>query len=246
MNTYFTNFHLKLFCLFTLLFFPLSAFGQMFSIDDPQQRRERPLGSLTILTAGWELGDYSYRGTGEPGDQLLDFNDSIFRLQLDSPGLDISLAFGGAFTGMSDNSYLNVYGRLYNAFPLIRDSGMIIGLPIQITTDLKQVRRNDNDSEFQQSSLVVGTGLYAAMRLNQRLNLIVRATPNYGFSFSQGNLFGGSLFRTDAKTHLLINNVFGENALSIGYQFDYRAYRIEGDLNDYNFTSHLFTIGIGF
>jgi hypothetical protein len=246
MNTYFTTFFRKFSILFILVLFPLSAFAQMFSIDDPEQRRDRPLGSLTILSAGWELGDYSYNGAGVNDVQRLDFTESIIRLRLDTPGLDISLGFGGAFTGMNDNSYFNVYGRLFNIFPIKREQGMIIGLPIQITTDLKQVRRNDNDTEFQQSSLIVGSGLYAAMRLNQRFSLITVATPNYGFSFSQGSLFGGSLFRTDAKANLLINNFFGQNALSIGYQFDYRVYRVDGDLYDYNYLSHLFTIGIGF
>lgn len=246
MHTYFTTFLRIFFILFLGLIVPVTAFSQMFSIDDPEQRRERPLGSITLLSAGWEPGDYSYKGAGIDEDQRLDFADSIFRLRLNSPGLDISLAFGGKFTGMNENSYLNVYGRLSNAFPVIREQGMIIGLPIQITTDLKQVRRNDNDTEFQQSSLIIGTGLYAAIRLNQRFSVITTATPNYGFSFSQGSLFGGSLFRTDAKADLLIHNVFGSNALSIGYQFDYRAYRIEGDLNDYNYVSHLFSIGIGF
>lgn len=246
MNIHFTTLFQKLSILFFALFFPVSVLAQMFSIDDPEQRRERPLGSLTILSAGLELGDYSYKGAGVNDDQRLDFNDSIFRFRLDSPGLDISLAFGGTFTGMSDTSYLNVYGRLFNTFPLIRQQGMLIGLPIQLTTDLKQVRRNDNDTEFQQSSLIIGTGLYAAVQLNQRFSLIAAATPNYGFSFSQGSLFGGSLFRTDTKTNLLINNLFGQNALSIGYHFDYRVYRIEGDRNDYNYVSHLFTIGVGF
>ncbi len=245
------NLHLRFFsvflasvCLFCLSVQELQA--QMFSIDDPEPQRQRILGSTTVLGIGWEFGDFAYQGEGASEAERLDFNDSIVRLRLDSPGLDISLAFGGAMTGMNDNSYVNIAGRLYNNFPVKREQSLLIAIPIQLTTDLMQVRQNASDAEFQQSSLVFGSGLSSAFRLGERFSLSLKATPNYGFSFSQGSLFGGSLFRLDGNSALLIHNVFGQYALSIGYTFDYRNYRIEGDLNDYDFASHNITIGIGF
>jgi hypothetical protein len=234
----------------TVLFFiflpPNILYGQMFSIDDPEPQRQRVLGTTTVLGIGWEFAEFSYQGEGATAAERLDFNDSVIRMRLDSPGLDINLAFGGGWTGMDSNSYVNITGRLYNNFPVKRDPSMLIAIPIQLTTDLKQVRQNDTDAEFQQSSLVFGSGLSTAFRLGERFSLSLKATPNYGFSFSQGSLFGGSLFRFDGGSSLLIHNVFGDYALSLGYQYDYRSYRIEGDLNDYNFSSHSITIGIGF
>lgn len=233
-------------CLLIIFTIPLAVAAQMFSIDDTEPRRERILGSTTIVGLSWELGNFSYQGDEAEPLQRVDFNDSILRVRMESPGLDISLGFGGALTGMDETSYFNINARIYNHFSLKRERSHHISLPIQLTTDLKQARRNESDAEFQQSSLIFGTGLAGAIQATERLSLHAKATPNYGFSFSQGNLFGGSLFRADARAVVVINDVFGSKDLSIGYHFDYRSYRIEGDLNDYDYTSHSFTIGIGF
>lgn len=235
-------------CLFPVLLFfiPLQTNAQMFSIGDPDAKQDRPLGTRTIFGAAWEAGEFIYKGEGATDLQRLDFNDSMLRLFLESPGLDISVAFGGAITGMNENSAVNLNARLYNNFYLKREQNFVFAIPVQLTTDLLQVRRNETSAEFQQSSLVFGAGAFSAMRLGSRLSLNLKATPNYGFSFSQGSLFGGGLFRFDGNTFLLIHNIFGDSALSIGYKFDYRSYRIQGNLNDYDFTSHSITLGIAF
>jgi hypothetical protein len=246
MNPYFKLFLSTLTVLAFFSFCSPQLHAQMFSIDDPEPQRERVLGTTTILGVGWEFANFTYQGEGATQAERLDFSDSILRFRLDSPGLDISLAFGGGMTGMDDNSYVNIAGRLYNNFPIKRETSMLIAIPLQLTTDLKQVRQNASDAEFQQSSLVLGSGLTSAFRIGERFSLNLRATPNYGFSFSQGSLFGGSLFRFDGSSVLLIHNVIGRYALSVGYNFDYRNYRIEGDLNDYDFSAHSITVGFGF
>jgi hypothetical protein len=246
MNPYFKLFLSTL----TVLFFSFCSpqlHAQMFSIDDPEPQRERVLGTTTVLANRMGVCQTSpIRVREHTAAERLDFSDSILRFRLDSPGLDISLAFGGGMTGMDDNSYVNIAGRLYNNFPIKRETSMLIAIPLQLTTDLKQVRQNASDAEFQQSSLVLGSGLTSAFRIGERFSLNLRATPNYGFSFSQGSLFGGSLFRFDGSSVLLIHNVIGRYALSVGYNFDYRNYRIEGDLNDYDFSAHSITVGFGF
>ncbi|MCC5941272.1 MAG: hypothetical protein JJU37_06985 [Balneolaceae bacterium] len=244
------NFFVKTFSFLILpviiTLFPMHSQAQMFSIGDPEQRSSRPLGSSTIIGAAWEFADFSYQAEGAEEFQRLDYNANLLRLFLNSPGLDISLAFGGSYTGMDDHSAININARLYNNFFIKRNPNFQFAIPIQLTTDLMQVRRNETSAEFQQSSLVFGTGAYTAFRMGDRFSLTVNATPNYGFSFSQGSLFGGGLFRFDAGTFLMINELFGSNSLTIGYNFDFRAYRIEGNLNDYDFTSHSITLGIGF
>ena len=229
-----------------IFFMPFNGYAQMFSIGDAEQRSARPLGSATIFGASWEVADFSYKAEGAEDFQRLDYSGNLLRLFLNSPGLDISLAFGGSFTGMDDHSAVNINARLYNNLYLKRDPNFHFAIPIQLTTDLMQVSRNETSAEFQQSSLVFGTGFFSAFRMGERFSLHLNATPNYGFSFSQGSLFGGGLFRFDAGTFVMINDLFGSRALSIGYNFDFRSYRIEGNLNDYDFTSHSVTLGIGF
>ncbi len=244
---YFIKFLLSVLFISTYLMFqPAELCAQMFSIDDTDQPRERRLGSFTMVGASWEFADFSYAGEGASDFERVDFSGNILRFRLDSPGLDLSFGIGGDLTGMDDNSYLNVGGRLYNNFAIKRSRSFLLAIPIQLTSDLKQVQQNRSDAEFLQSSLTIGSGLATLFKIGDAVSFNIKATPNYGFSFSQGNLFGGNLFRVDGKGLLFFHNVFGSNSLSLGYHFDYREYRIEGNLNDYDYTSHSVTIGYAF
>ncbi len=237
---------LLLLFIFTLLLFPAAAQAQMFSVGTTEEVRPDPLGLHSSTSIGWEFADFNYYGDADLGQDDLSFNESIFAFRLESPGLDIGLSFGGKLTGMDENSYLNVTGRLHNTVGLYRRSNAIIGVPIQITTDLKRVQINRTDAEFQQSSFIIGTGLSSSLRLSDSFDLTLHATPNYGFSFSQGNLFGGSLFRFDGRSQFIFRNLIGQSDFSLSYHFDYRRYDIDGDQNDYDFMSHSISIGYVF
>ena len=236
------------FFFFILMFvsLPVDLQAQMFSIDDPEPEREGRIGRFTIVGLSLEMGEFIYEGEGAQEFQRLDFDSSLLRFRLESPGLDLSLAFGGSLTGMDQTSAVNVNGRIYNQLPLKWTNNFRLSIPIQLTTDFLQVRKNSSDAEFLQSSLVFGSGLTSVFDLGDRIRFNLHATPNYGFSFSQGNLFGGSLFRFDAKSMLMIKNLIGQSALAIGYHFDMRQYRIEENLNDYDYIAHSVTLGITF
>lgn len=246
MKIQFLNYHRLIPLLFIIIFcLPTLSLGQMFSIQETQERLERPLGTSTLVGLSWDIADFNYSGDLTGGFDRLDFSDNIIRFRLNSPGLDISLGLAGSFTGMDDNSYLNVSGRIFNNLNLTRSPTFVFSVPIQLTTDIKRVRASSFDTEFQQSSLIFGTGISSDIKLSDRFNFKMHATPNYGFSFAQGSFFGGNLFRFDTRAVLFINNIFGRRALAIAYDFDYRKYDIDGDIYDYDFTSHSITIGIG-
>lgn len=240
----------KLFFLFSFSlvagFFPFAAKAQMFSIDNPEPARERTLGFTSFAGISWEPVRFAFQGEMDGSVELLDFSDPALRFRFDTPALVISLGFGGSLTGMNDASLLSVNARLLNNIVAIRRANFQFGLPVQLTSDLTRVRMDETDTEFQQSSLVFGSGLFSNAKLSDRLSLNLTATPNYGFSFSQGNFFGGSLFRFDSKVLLFIHNLFGDSDLTLGYHFDYRRYNIDGNIYDYDYTSHSITIGIGF
>lgn len=218
----------------------------MFSVDD----RERPAvlmtGPTSILSIGFSSATFDFTGENISENNRLDFDDLLFNIKFSTQGLDLSTAFGGSLTGMDDQSYVNLSARIYNNFPLKRSPKFRISLPIQLTTDLTQVSRDISNTDFRQSSLTVGSGIASLIRPSNRISIQLKATPNYGFSFSQGSVFGGSLFRLDGLANLMIHNVFGSRTLVIGYNFDFKNYDIDGDIADYEFTAHTVTLGIGF
>jgi len=249
------KYYLKFISLPTLLaiiymLLPIASHAQMFSIEEDRPERDRGIELFTMIGLSWEVGEFSYTGNVVDESELLNFNDSILRFRFESQGLDLSLGFGGSITGMDNTSYVNVSGRLFNNFRITRSESFMLLLPLQISSDLLQVQRNNSNAEFQQSSLSLGSGLSTIFKLGEKISFNLKATPNYGFSFSQGQLFGGNLFRMDGKGFLYIDDLFGSNALSIGYHFDYRSYKIDENSNnndyDYDYTSHSITIGYAF
>lgn len=218
----------------------------MFSVGDTEERANTRLDLYSTLGVTWEIAEFEYQKDDLPPAQRADFQNSIIRLRFENPGLNISAGFGGSYTGMDDRSYLNVNAMLYNDIALIRSERFILGLPIQITTDLTSVALQRQGDGFQQSSLVFGTGASMQYRVSERVQMSLRATPNYGFSFSQGAFFGGSLFTTKGVARLFFDEVFGSNTLVIGYDFDFKDYNIDEGQNNYQYLSHSFTVGIAF
>ncbi|CAN5297307.1 hypothetical protein BH23BAC3_BH23BAC3_20990 [soil metagenome] len=218
----------------------------MFTVGDSEVRTERRVGIYSTIGLSWEIAEFEFTGEGVSPENRADFQNSIIRLRFENPGLHISTGFGGSFTGMDDRGYVNINARIYNDLALIRSPRFIFALPVQLTTDLKSVTINQSNDRFQQSSLVIGTGASLRYRVNHRVDMSLRATPNIGFSFSQGALFGGRLFTTKSAARLYFNEIIGSNSLVFGYDFDFRDYNIEGNENDYRFLSHSFTLGIAF
>jgi hypothetical protein len=231
---------------FLLLLLPISIQAQMFSVGEAEDRPPLRLQSYSTVGVALEFADFDFTGSDLAPDEQAEFSGNILRLRVENPGLDISVGLGGTLTGIDDRSYVNVNAHLYNDFPLVRSEKFIFAIPIQIGTDLKSVQIERSNNNFQQSSFTIGAGLSMRYQINRRVGASFRGTPNYGFSFSQGNLFGGSLFKGLATARLYFNEVFGSSALVFGYDFDYRDYDIDGTQNDYRYNSHSVTIGLAF
>jgi len=220
----------------------------MFSVGDTEERQPLSLQTYSTIGIGIEFADFNFTGAdGINGEfEPASFEGSILRLRFENPGLNISAGFGGSLTGLENNSYVNINALLYNDFPLVRTQKFIFALPLQIGTDLKSVQVERSNNNFQQSSFTIGTGASLRYQINRRVGTSLKATPNIGFSFSQGNLFGGRLLRGTTEARFYFNEVFGTAALMFGYDFDYRDYDIDGSQNDYDYVSHAITIGLAF
>lgn len=236
------------FSAFILLLSAQMANAQMFSVGQASTPDERTIFSYTSLSAGWEFADFSF--TGDPSEvnpnERFDFQDGVFRLLFETPGLNMYLGLAGGLTGMDSTNYLNVGAQLYNNFMLTRSDRLWLYLPLQINTDLKRSDQEGVDRSFQQSAFQVGAGLGMGANLGSTFNFQTSLIPNYGFSFSQGNFFGGSIFSLNGKARLYIENILSNNAFVLGYDFNFRSYDIDGEVFDYDFNGHSFTLGITF
>ncbi len=220
--------------------------AQMFSVEEDERRDFTPLASYTVAGISWEIAEFRFVGEGLDESETAAFENSILRFRFESSGIHISGGFGGALTGMDETSFINLNAKLFQDLNIVRANRFLLSVPIQIVSDLIGVQKANTNAEFRQNGFVFGTGIASRIGVAERVNLSLRATPSYGFSFAQGPDDGGSLFMASSKVRLNFAQAIGDNVLTFGYDFDYRNYNLEGTVNDYRFSSHAITIGIGF
>lgn len=235
-----------LFLVTLLLMIPFSSVSaQMFSVEESLSLEEREFLRHSSLTVGWEFADFQYTGEENVADRS-DFNDGIFRVRLENPGLNMYLGLAGKLTGMENHTYLNVGAVLYNDFILAHRNRSFLLLPLQINTDLMRSQRSNTNQQFQQSAFVFGAGLGFRTRISNSIHLFVKGVPNYGFSFSQGSLFGGSVFKLQGEGRLFIQNILPNRSLVLGYDYHFSRYDVDGEVFDYDFSGHSVSLGITF
>lgn len=250
-------------CLWLLagVLIPESVSAQMFSGDEKENRSTASQNRGLAFSAGVQFTDFTYRG-GNESDGELRFDSDLLALHLDLGGLDIYSHFGNGISAENgdDLSTFLIGANLGNLFPLYIKEGFGLLLPLTITTDFLRVSRDRARSEFQQSSLqaaagiqvvIGGAGGWSSGRNRAGGGLFspvlrIKGEPFFGFSYSQGSLFGGNLrgIRGEAAvTGLRISSGF---SLRAGYRYHYRAYDIDGVLYDYGMKGHTVLLGVEF
>lgn len=227
-----------------LLFFPAFLNAQMFSVDDEGPNRTNPFAPY--LRGGVQLVDFSY--TGDPsiltGGGSLAFSGNVAHAEFESGGFSLGVSLGNDFLGLKDQNYFDLNLNFSNPFYLIRDQNFGAGVPIQLGTKLTAVRSDDINNEFSQTNLYAGAGAIAQLYFPEKFGITTQFIPSVGFSTASGGLIGGNVFSLKGKARVnIFNLIFGRN-LSLGYDYIYDSYDIDGEEYDYDLTAHLLTIGI--
>jgi hypothetical protein len=67
-----------------------------------------------------------------------------------------------------------------------------------------------------------------------------------GFSTASGGFIGGNVFSLSGKARInFYNLIFGKN-ISLGYNYNYDSYNIDGEEFDYDLSGHTLTLGFSF
>lgn len=232
--------------LFLLLIFlsPVITHAQMFSIDDDAERRSDPFAPY--LRFGIQPIDFTF--TGDPGalqgDPSLAFTGSAAHLSFESGGLNLGVSLGNDVTGLSDRNYFDLSIKFVNPFYFVRKPNFGLGVPIQLGTKVTSVRSDEISDEFSQTNLHAGAGGIAQLFFPDKFGVTAQFIPSFGFSTASGGLIGGNVFSMRGKARVnFYNLIFGRN-ISLGYDYIFDSYDIDGDEYDYDFTGHLLTLGI--
>lgn len=227
-----------------------SAQAQLFSADE-QRSISRPLTVSSLLTLSVESVDFQFQGEnsgGLFGAQDLSFNASVIRFAFEDPSVFASLALGGSYTGLPDNtSYVNLKIKI-SAFrlPLIRGRFLTFQIPLEVLTDLTSIQDSTPGDDFQQSAFAFGGGGRLGLRIGRNLILTSTTTYSLGFGASRGGFFGGEAYFIENYNRLIIGNLIPGQPIALGYGYSFRSYDIDGEIFDYDLGAHTFTIGIPF
>ena len=219
--------------------------AQMFSVRN-EERRIRP--ATNVLSIG--TGPLSFDSFSDVV-YTPSYNADGYMLyaQFDTPSIDLYLGFAGESSGTDSVRVLNFGVELNRILPVSRNPKALLGIPVQISTDLTTARNNryvGPADQFQQSTLIAATGFSGSFRFGERFRLRTTPTGEYGFTFSPGNTFIGQAYGIDWKSRFIIDELIGKYGLSVGYDFQFRRFDVDADRYDYDFLSHRLLIGLAF
>lgn len=233
----------KIFLLFFLLT-PVVSNAQMFSVGEEESSSTNPFSSYA--RGGIFLVNFSYEGDplAVSNSNRLTFNGTVVHLGYESSGLNFGLGFGNTFSGLENRSYFHLDLGFINPFYLIREENFAAGIPIKLRTKATSVRSDQVQDEFRQTDLSAGAGLILRINAPEKFAITTQFIPSIGFSNSSGGFLGGNIFSLAGKTHInFYNLIFGKN-ISLGYDYIYDSFNLDGDQYDYDVNGHLITLGV--
>lgn len=216
----------------------------MFSVDsDDTQSRLNPYAPY--IRGGVEIVDFKYQGN--PVEDLnLSFSGLAARAAFESGAFNLGLSFGKSYTGIEDHSYFALNLNFENPFYLFRRSNIGIGIPVILSTELTSVSSDLSPNEFTQTNLSAGAGGLVRYILPGKAGISLQFSPSVGFSTASGGFIGGNVFSLHGKARVnFYDLLFGKN-VSLGYNYDYDSYNIDGEEFDYDLSGHTLTLGISF
>jgi hypothetical protein len=227
-----------------LVFVPLQSYAQMFSVGNKVERRINPF--TPYLRAGVQIIDFKYTGnpTALANSQPLSFTGLGATAQFETAGFTLGATYGNDFTGLSDRNYFSLGLSFSNAFYIVRKPHFGIGIPIHLGTNLTNVRSDTYNDQFSQTNLSAGAGAITRVIYPKHFDFSAQFIPKFGFSTASGGFIGGNVFSLLGKARFNFYNLIFSKNISLGYNFMYNSYNIDGEEYDYDFNGHTITIGI--
>ncbi len=209
----------------------------------------KPLPSIGVYL-GYQPANFYYKpnGSGTGPVTRFDFNDPIYRLQLELSGIDIYLAMAGISDQIKHLNYFNIGAHIQGYLRALRTPHFTLQFPVRLQTDYIQVqsKRAVNSSNMQESSGTIGTGPMISLRLGNMVRFTSNALLNYGFSVRTMGTSSGTIYELANVNRFYFDNVFNNIGLSLGFDYNFKRYNMSGISNDYAFRGYSILLGLTF
>lgn len=224
-----------------------SVSAQMFSVGDQVERESRPRTNTFFV--GVAPAEFSYRGITPAGERVpMEFSGMVYRAVIETPTLTLFSGFGFKI-GDNEITSVNAGAIVQNRVMLSRGANSSTYLPLRIMTDWRSVRNTRDGSggdEFQQSAVLVGSGIGQIIRIGSKSIMDISANGNYGYAVRSFGADGGQTYLFEGKARYHFSPGGNRVGFSVGYDFAFQDYLLDGDVFDYRYTGHSIMIGIRF
>lgn len=229
------------------LLVPVRVQAQMFSVGEDGRQFNMPQSAMYLGLEPVSVDYYGNDTSAEAGG--FEFEGSLIRLRYETPGLNLFLATGGSVTGIENQSYFDVGGKIDYGLSLYVSESMIIQIPFElksIYTTMTNSQFVGTTSGFRFGSLLGGLGARVMVRVQDDIRFEVSGIPSYGVTFASGGFFGGSLGILSGSGRFYLDRLFGDVGLSFGYDYNYKNYNVDEPLYNYRISAHSIQVGLTF
>lgn len=232
-----------LFLILIIFSLPQILQAQMFSVDDDERSRTNPFAPY--LRAGIKTINFDYQGDPEENNAgVLNLQGVAATLAFESGGFKLGASIANKLTGVDDQNYFDLAINFTNPFMIIGRPTYMIGLPLQLGSKVTSVRSDITSHDFSQTNFHAGIGIMTQFHFPELLGGSIQFLPSYGFSSSSGGFVGGNVFSLKGQARINFYNIIFDKNISLGYDYNFDSYDIDGETLDYNFTGHTLTLGI--
>lgn len=249
---------------FLFLAFPITAFGQMFSLDN-RPRLEH--ANAPHFRAGIKIINTEYMGADSSWQQYakppFEYSGVALALMFETSGLTITVA-SNAPKKLSDqpHSYTN-FGLNYTyPFYLFNSRTLKLGIPVNLSTEHTTIRAIGMGQSFSFTNLNIGAGVIVNYMKPDKFVSMAQFTPGTGFYRLGRDIIQGKVFSLNGKFRINFHELLFRKGISLGYDYEFKANRNTGDgqaslintapllgardRHDHDFTIHTITLGIAF
>lgn len=245
MNPLRTPLLLNLLALCVLFVGPHRLSAQMFT--ETAESNTRSFLNNVTLSSGLSFMSFQSVGDRRAGEASFEFDHPMLTLEAQLPSIKIGFRVANGLVGLEDPAARSIYAELGRRLRLASESSFQITAPVAIRTDFMKVSLDKSPSIFSQSSFQARGGLDGLIRLAGGQGvLVVGGGGAFGFSNSQGSIFGGTYQGLFAHSEIRIQPRALDAGLFVRVTAETSSYEIDGELYDYDLSGWGAMIGVSF
>jgi hypothetical protein len=225
---------------------PQHVSAQMFT--ESLDSNSRTFLDDVTLSTGLTFAHFEHTGDLNQGEANFGFDHPMYTLEAQLPSIKLGFKIANGLVGLEDPAARSIYAELGRRLRLAGEGPSFQLLaPVAIRTEFMKVSLDKSPSIFSQSSFQARGGFdIVARSAGSGLSFLIGGGGAFGFSNSQGSIFGGTFQGLYAHSEIRANPKALDAGLFIRITAETSSYEIDGELYDYDLSGWGAMIGVSF